>query len=179
MQKKGQLLRLKKGFYVLSKEFAGREHSPQIVANLLYGPSYVSLESALSDYQLIPEKVVALTSVTSQKNKSFDTPIGLFTYRHLASSLYPLGVTLRKGRDGRPFLIATAEKALMDVFTLKFENAAAPRAADIEPSLREDLRLDLNELAKRIDRKLLVELEPHYRYRVWNRLLIKYLLNNL
>lgn len=179
LQNKGYLTRVKKGLYVFSKEFIGRVYSPEVVANLLYGPSYLSMEYALSFYGLIPERVEELTSVTSQKNKSFATPIGFFSYRHLASELYPLGVTLKESADGRSFLIATREKALLDIFTLKFKNSDRPRVADIEPALEDDLRVDLSELKKQLDRETLVALRPAYKNRPWSRLLIDFLLEEL
>lgn len=179
MQRKGQLLRLKKGFYVLTKSFIGKDYSPQIVANLLYGPSYISLESALSFYGLIPERVERFTNVTSQKNKTFETPIGDFTYRHLHRSLYPLGVTIKKTMDDRFFLIATPEKALLDILTLNFKNLDRPRARDIPRVLEDDLRIDLHELKKQLSRHQLQELNPHYRNRPWSKLLIQFLLEDL
>ena len=179
LQKKGQLIRLKKGFYVFTKEFIGKDFSPQVVANLLYGPSYLSLEYALAYYQLIPERVVTLTSVTTQKNKNFPTPIGRFTYQHLASALYPLGVCLKKNQDGRSFLIATPEKALMDVFSLKFDNSSSPTSADVQSALEEDLRIDMVELGKIINRESLQQMKSHYKYRRWNKLVLNYLLENL
>lgn len=178
LQNQGCLIRLKKGFYVFSVEFIGRIYSPQIVANLLYGPSYLSLEYALSYYQLIPERVMAFTSVTTQKNKKFITPIGHFTYAHLASALYPIGVSIKKTEDDRNFLIATPEKALMDIFTLKFNNADKPTTKDIPRTLVEDLRIDLNALKKKINHNLLLQMQYVYKSRRWNQLVIKYLLEN-
>jgi len=180
LQNKGHLLRLKKGFYVLSKELIGKDYSPQIVANLLYGPSYLSMEYALSYYQLIPERVEAFTSVTTQKNKSFETPIGLFTYQHLSTSLYPMAVTLQKNSsDERTFLIATPEKALMDMFTLNFQNSQTPAAKDIPQALEEDLRVSLSELQKVLNKETLLQMQPHYKHRRWNKLLIEFLLEKL
>jgi len=179
LQKKCYLIRLKKGFYVFSKEFIGKDYSPQIVANLLSGPSYISLEYALAYYQLIPERVETFTSVTTQKNKSFKTAIGQFTYQHLALSLYPLCVSLKSTADQRTFLIATPEKALMDVFSLKFENSSSPIFADIQVALEEDLRIDIDELKKIINKKALLQMKPHYKYRRWNKLVINYLLEKL
>lgn len=179
LQKNGQLIRLKKGSYVFSKEFIGKDYSPSIVANLLYGPSYLSLEYALSFYELIPERVEAFTSVTTQKNKKFNTPIGSFTYQHLASTIYPIGVCLKKTADERTFLIATPEKALMDIFSLQFENSNSPSKADIQSALEQDLRLDLNALKKKLNRDSLHQMKPHYQYRRWNKLVLNYLLESL
>ena len=176
LQSKGCLIRLKKGFYVFTRDFIGRDYSDGIVANLLYGPSYLSLEYAMAFHGLIPERVEERTSVTSQKNKRFETPIGRYTYRHLHPSLYPLGVTLGKSADGRSFLIATPEKAVMDLFTLKFKGSSAPGASDIVPALVDDLRIDIAALRKKIDRPQLEQMRPHYRNRRWNRLVIDFLL---
>jgi len=179
LQKKGQLIRLKKGFYVLSKEFIGRQYSPQIVANLLYGPSYISLEYALSAYRLIPERVELITSVSTQKNKLFKTPIGNFSYAHLATSIYPLGITLKKTEDERSYLIASPEKALMDLFTLRFSNSTSPTKNDLQQALIEDLRINLSEVKQIFRRQMILDMQPHYKRRLWNRLLINFLLELL
>ncbi|MBL7671265.1 MAG: hypothetical protein JNM39_12340 [Bdellovibrionaceae bacterium] len=179
LQEKGLLIRLKKGFYILSKELIGKDYSPEIAANLIYGPSYLSLEYALSFYHLIPERVEHFTSVTTQKNKRYATPLGHFTYQHLSTSLYPLGVTLKKTSEGRYFMIATQEKALMDIFTLKFKNSIRPQPKDIPIALEEDLRIDLNEMKTQINKNLLQNMKPHYRGRRWNKLAIDFILENL
>ncbi len=64
---KGYILVLKRGIYMLSEEFRVTRCSNYFLANQLYTPSYVSLESALSYYGLIPEAVYATTSVTTKK----------------------------------------------------------------------------------------------------------------
>lgn len=179
LQNSKQLIRLKKGFYILSKDLVGREYSPEIVANLLYGPSYLSLEYALSYYRLIPERVELFTSVTTQKNKFFSTPLGNYSYNHLSVSLYPLGVTLKKTNDNRTFLIASPEKALMDIFTLKFKNSALPQKDDIPKALEDDLRVDVSEFNKILNKNLLREMQPHYTNRKWNKLTIEFILENL
>jgi predicted transcriptional regulator of viral defense system len=179
LQNKGYLIRLKKGFYVFSKDFIGRNYSPQIVANLMYGPSYLSLEYALSFYGLIPERVETFTSVTSQKNKVFRTPIGSFSYKHLAASLYPIAFTVKENPDGRQFLIASAEKALLDLFTLKFDRAARPLARDISSALEEDLRVNLAELKNQMNRQSLEAMRAAYKNRRWAKLLIDFLLEEL
>lgn len=114
--KKGVLIRLKNGFYLIASRFRrGQEYPYEQVANLLFGPSYVSLEWALSFYNFIPERVVVVTSVTTQRNKDFSTPISRFTYRHLSLSRYSVGITRKKVDDQLGgFLIATPEKALID-----------------------------------------------------------------
>jgi hypothetical protein len=81
--RKGFILRVKKGLYVFGDEYRRRPFSREILANLIYGPSYVSLDFALQHHGLIPERVEALTSVTTGRSRSFFTPVGLFTYRKI------------------------------------------------------------------------------------------------
>ena len=172
LQRKGMLIRVKKGFYVLSPEVIGRSFSHEVMANLLYGPSYVSLESALSIHGLIPERVETWTSVTTQKNKSFNTPIGHFFYSHLHPSLYPLAVTFGDTADQRHFLLATPEKALLDIFALKFKSADRPTLNDVRLALEEDLRVSLKKLRKSVSRESVNALIPAYRNRPWCRLFL-------
>ncbi len=179
LQTKGFLIRLKKGFYVFDPDFFGRPYSPYIVANLLYGPSYISMESALSIYQLIPERVEAITSVTTQKNKIFETPIGLFTYHHLSPTLYPEGFTSLQTADNRNYLVATPEKALLDLFCLKFKNSSKPNKRDVRLALEEDLRINMAELAKVTKKENLKSLSVHYKNRAWCRQLIQFLMESL
>lgn len=176
LQNKGLLIRLKKGFYVLTKEMVGQDHSEQIVSNLLYGPSYLSLEYALAFYHLIPERVEVMTSITTQKNKIFPTMIGKFTYEHLSQSLYPIGVRIGKTPDQRCFLIATPEKALMDIFSLRFKKTKKPTEKMIRSALTEDLRFDLAAFIKNKDQSLLTEMKFIYKNRPWHHLLIDFLL---
>lgn len=120
--KAGKLIRLKNGFYLIASRFnAPSYHSQKIdfpfeqLANLLYGPSYISLEWALSFYQFIPERVTVVTSMTLAKTKKLVTPIGEFSYRHIDTNRFAIGIVRKeiKGQFGA-FLIATPEKALAD-----------------------------------------------------------------
>lgn len=178
-QNKGYLIRVKNGFYVFDPDFLGRPYSPPIVANLLYGPSYISLEYALSFHRLIPERVETLTSVTTQKNKQFETAIGNFSYAHLHASLYPLGVTIAQTSDNRQFLIATPEKALLDFFTLKMRSSGKPTLQDIAVTLEEDLRIDLSTLKNTLQRQRLENMRLAYKNRPWCKLLINFILEEL
>ncbi len=181
LQNKGYLTRVKKGFYVFSNDFIGRPYSPEIVANLIYGPSYLSLEYALSFYGLIPERVSVYTSVTSQKNKKFQTPIGAFSYSHLHSDLYPYGVGFKyqfSKENGRPFLIASPEKAVLDLFTLRMKSSAKPSMGDLRVALEDDWRIDVKSLRQMVRGDLLENMKPAYRNRPWCKLLIDFLLED-
>jgi predicted transcriptional regulator of viral defense system len=152
MVRKGELWRIKNGFFLISSRFQrGRADYPyEQIANLLYGPSYVSLEWALSFYHFIPERVATITSITTGSSKEFDTPIGCFTYRHLSNSRYSIGIDHKSisGQVGG-FLIATPEKALVDwvFFSCDGMNEKELRtdlleAKRIDPSMLQSLNMD-------------------------------------
>jgi hypothetical protein len=111
--RRGDIIRVKKGLYVFGDELRRRPYSLELLANLIYGPSFVSLDSALSFHGLIPERIEALTSVTSKRPKTFQTPIGSFIYRQSPRASFHLGMD-RKGEGDVAFLIATPERALAD-----------------------------------------------------------------
>ncbi len=112
--KSEKIVRVKKGFYVFGPDYRKGLVCKEALANELYGPSYISLEYALSFYGLIPERVETLTSVTTGANKKFKTPIGAFSYRHLPKDKYCIGYTLTKLDDYHSVLMANPEKALLD-----------------------------------------------------------------
>lgn len=112
--KKGFIIRIKKGLYIFGDGYRRRPFSREILANLIYGPSYISLDFALQYYGLIPERVEAVTSVTTGRSRKFFTPIGLFTYRQIPLKAFRVGMDRVEIGGGRAFLIATPEKALAD-----------------------------------------------------------------
>lgn len=113
--KKGYVIQLKRGFYTLGEENRQTGFSKYFLANNLYRPSYVSLESALSYYHFIPERVHTITSISSKKTQKFENPLGSFTYHHIKTKLYG-GFVSKKDEFGNKFLIATPEKAISDFF---------------------------------------------------------------
>lgn len=113
MLRRGEIVRVKKGIYVFGRVHARRPYSREILANMIHGPSYVSLDSALQYHGLIPEGVEAVTSMTVNRARRFATPLGLFIYRPSTPAAYPLGVDL-VAIAGGAFLLATPEKALAD-----------------------------------------------------------------
>ncbi|MBF0207065.1 MAG: hypothetical protein HQK53_09265 [Oligoflexia bacterium] len=114
LAQKGLIKPIKQGVYIAGKEFKLRPYSIDILGNMIYGPSYISLETALGYYGFIPERVESTTSVCLGNSRSFDTNIGTFEYCHLCSELYPHGITLLEVFDNSFYLHATAEKALFD-----------------------------------------------------------------
>jgi hypothetical protein len=119
--------------------------SRELLANLIYGPSYVSLDYALSHYGMVPERVEDVTSITTGENRRFVTPIGVFTYRPLHPHRYAPGVLWSTEGDTR-YLMASPEKALVDkVWTDKRFSPANLR--DFHAYLIDDLRLDEQRLS--------------------------------
>ncbi len=110
----GKLLHVRRGLYCLTSKlgYPGKPH-PYELAQHIYGPSYISLESALSFHQLIPEAVYAITSVAIKRVKEFSTPLGLFSYARLPANGFYTGVTLLKANNYQYFM-ATPWKAICD-----------------------------------------------------------------
>jgi hypothetical protein len=112
-----------------------------LLANLVYGPSYVSLDYALAYYGLIPEGVEALTSVTPNRPRRFSTPVGLFIYRQIPARAYEEGMVRVEGEHNQAFLIASPEKALADKL-VSVRGAPIASIGEMGRFLEEDLRID-------------------------------------
>lgn len=144
---KGKVLRLKRGLYTLPAHLSKIPFSLRWLANTLYSPSYISLEYALSLYDLIPERVHPVTSVTLLKTAKFSNPLGIFAYRHIKKELF-FGFTETKDEHQRLILTATPEKALLD-YVYYF-----PRWQSTSEFLEESIRLQgLENLSKKWLRK--------------------------
>ena len=140
----GKLLQLKRGLYVVSPQISGRQLSLELVANHIYGPSYVSLHYALRHYGLIPERVYMVTSVTTRHTRSFQNELALFSYRGVSADYFPIGVRSQEV-DGIAFLIATPEKALCD--TLMHERYVPDQSLSaLETFFQDDMRIDIDDL---------------------------------
>ncbi|OFZ80427.1 MAG: hypothetical protein A3K03_05605 [Bdellovibrionales bacterium RIFOXYD1_FULL_44_7] len=137
----GVIIRVKKGLYVFGHGYNQAPICKEVLANLIYGPSCISLEYALAFHGLIPERVETITSVTPKKDKVFDTPLGRITYRYLALQKYAIGIDQVWTDQNHPVLMATIEKALCDYIVLN----RTPRLIDSRGSrdfLENDLRID-------------------------------------
>lgn len=137
--KKKELIRVKKGLYVFGQKAALKPYSLKHLANLIYGPSVISLEYALSFYNMIPERVEEITNITIRRNKLFETPVGRFSYCYLSPRKYVCGVTQILD-EGRNILIATKEKALCDYLTLK--TVPLKNLKELKDHLFENLRIE-------------------------------------
>jgi hypothetical protein len=136
----GELIQLRRGLYATR-----RDVNPLCFAASLYGPSYISFETALSYYGLIPEAVYEIASATLKRPKEFETVFGRYRFQSVPEAVYSIGIERVTDSD-LPFLIASPTKAVCD------------RIAR-EPEMRS--MLDVRRWAElmRLDRNLELDLE--------------------
>lgn len=142
MTNRGEIIRLRRGLYCYAPK-NGEILSTETIANNLYGPSYISFETALSWYEIIPERITVTRSATIHRAKQYNTPIGQFEYIKIPDNVYPIGI--QKIKDGENvFLIASKEKALCDLlYTKTGLRISSPKSLRI--FLEENQRIDLDE----------------------------------
>lgn len=116
---RGEIIRIRRGLYCLAPPYQRHPLNLFAVAQSIYGPSYITVESALSYHGWIPESVHAVTSATSKRSREFKTPVGLFSYRRVLCDPFLAGVErIQTGSDS--FFIATPWRAMADyVFIYK------------------------------------------------------------
>jgi predicted transcriptional regulator of viral defense system len=145
MLNEGILTPIKKGLYIAGPVLKINKPEPFLIANHLLGPSYISLDSALSYYGLIPERVYEISSVTPKARRKFTTTMGVFSYTHLTLPWYSFGIRQLKLSDEHYVLIASPEKALFDkVITTSGVILRSIKSA--ESYLVENLRMDEEDL---------------------------------
>jgi hypothetical protein len=145
--RKNAIIRVKKGIYVFGPKYARRPFSREILANMIYGPSCISLDFALHYHGLIPERVEAVTSVTTGRGHRFHTPVGLFIYRAIPPEAFSVGIDQVQLEGGRSFLIAVPEKALAD--KIQDDRGTGIRSQDdMRRYLMQNLRIDAEGIGK-------------------------------
>ena len=145
--RQGAIVRVKKGIYVFGAKYRRRPFSTEVLANMICGPSYISLDYALHYHGLIPERVEAVTSVTISRSRRFSTPVALFTYHNIHIQAYAIGIDQVEPQNGCSFLIATPEKALAD--KIQADRGTAIRSqAEMRSYLLDSLRIDPEGLEK-------------------------------
>lgn len=141
----GRLYALRRGLYALAPPFQKTRPHPFLVANRLVPGSYVSCESALAHYGLIPEYVPVVISVTTARPGRRMTPLGTFDYRHVKTGLL-FGYRLLEVGAGQHAFVATPEKALLDLIYL---HPGADTPAYLHELRLQNLeRLDLDTLSQ-------------------------------
>ncbi len=139
-EKKGYLKKIKRGFYCFSTQNI-HENFLFYAANKIYTPSYISLEMALRYYNLIPEEVFQVTSMSTKKTTRFETRIGNFSYRHIKPRLYWGYQLIEFGKQR--ICLAEPEKAVLDYLYIH------PKLKTIEDFL--GMRIDVDEFRSRIN----------------------------
>ncbi len=144
LERDGRIIRLKKGLYVVSPEENEIPLSKELIANHIYAPSYVSMQSALRYYGLIPETVYVTQSMTVKTSRDFENTIGRFEYTQLARKVFGVGVRIEK-TEHAAFTIATPEKALCDLIA-NTSGLTLRYLKDVKNYLEDDIRFDLEAL---------------------------------
>jgi len=139
---KHKLISLKRGLYLIADS---QQSSLELIANHLYGPSYVSRHWALSFYGLLSEQVTVVTSMCIGRSRQIETTLGIFDYQTIPANYYSVGIVSIQ-QDNIAFMIAVPEKALADLLVstrkLRIQSVGA-----MISYLEEDLRLERDDLA--------------------------------
>jgi predicted transcriptional regulator of viral defense system len=149
--KSGRVFQLRRGLYMIAPPYQKVKPHLFLVANRLQRASYVSGQSALAFYGLIPEVVPVTLSVTAGRPERLDTPLGIFEFRHVKPELlrgYRM-TDLGRTPPGQQALVATPEKALLDLVYLQPGGDAPNYLRELRLLNLE--RLDLDELRRQAE----------------------------
>ena len=149
--KQGLLILVKRGIYIPGPNLSIATPEPYLIANHLWGPSYISLETALSHWGLIPERVYEVSSITSQSSKMYKTPIGRFSYTHMPLPYYSFGIKKVELTKKQVVLIASPEKALCDKI-ITTSGLLLRSSKQVMELLTDDLRME-NDMLRNLDSK--------------------------
>lgn len=141
------LVQLKRGLYIPGTKLDIATPEPLLIANHLYGPSYISLDTALSHWGLIPERVYEISSVTTKNSKLYKTAVGRFSYKNMPLPYYSFGIKQVQLTKKQTVLMASMEKALCD----KIIATSGVLLRSVKQTLElliEDFRIDENYLRK-------------------------------
>jgi len=157
--KKGDIIRLRRGLYLLSEKYRHKKLSKLFLASRIVPHSYISLESALSYYGWIPEQVTTVTSILAQgRTKTFTTPLGEFVFYQLPVNEYEFltGVTRVEEIKSEPFLLASPLRSLADfVYVKKIDWKGLSYLTD-------SLRIEIEQLLQ-IESNHFLEIQKVYR----------------
>ena len=133
--KKELIIKLRRGIFILNENDRKINPSKSYIANQLYRPSYVSMEYALSYYDIIPERVYDVTSITAKKTLNIKNKLGCFAYSHIKPEAFR-GFEALKDEEGLSYFIATPEKAILDFVYLNMKKFKEPYPDVFEYSYR-------------------------------------------
>lgn len=142
---KEELIALRRGLYIPGPGLDLPMPDRFLIANYLRGPSYISLESALSYWGMIPERVYTVSSATLKTSKEYNTQVGRFEYRYLPSPYYSFGIRSVRLTKAQTVLMASPEKALCDKIVLT-SGVILRSVSQAESFLFDDMRMDEEEI---------------------------------
>ncbi|MEM7696969.1 MAG: hypothetical protein AAF236_01030 [Verrucomicrobiota bacterium] len=158
---RGQIIQVRRGLYVAGPvETRGERIDRFVVAPLIYGPSCISLETALTYHSMIPERVESVTSVSLKRARRFETPLGRYEYFSVPETVFAIGVE-RHAALGGAYFIASPERALCDRVA---RNGSIISQKQIPDLLFADLRIDDQSIAS-LNVELIQEIAEAYRRR--------------
>lgn len=135
-RKKGLLIKVKRGMFILPDE----KVDLHIIANEL-NYSYISLEYALSYYQIIPDIARVITSVSRGRNEKIQNSTGFFYYRKIIGKLFTGYTLIKSSRGSRMFRMATPEKALFDLVYFRQDMKESKDFESLRLSLPADFKI--------------------------------------
>ena len=146
----GKITQLRRGLYALASPYRKATAHPFLIANRMQRGSYVSLQSALGYYDMIPEAVPTVTSVTTGRPAVYQTPLGTFLFRHIQMGWFRSYTRLDLGNQQTAF-IANPEKALLDLIYLTPGGATREYLEELRLQSLDQLSLDkLSQLAQEL-----------------------------
>lgn len=146
-QRAGYIVPLRQGWFAFA-DYINKPDFARYMASKIYAPSYISLHTALAYYGIIPEAVVEITSVSTRKTIRFENPFATYSYQTIKPSMF-WGYEPKPMRDGQTYMLATPEKALIDLLYLYPQYST-------KDEMRE-LRLDEDFMHNELDKERLLE----------------------
>jgi predicted transcriptional regulator of viral defense system len=145
--KSGRIHQLRRGLYAVAPPYQRVKPHPFVIANRLQRASYVSMQSALAFYDLIPDTVNVTVNIAAGRPERLSTPLGIFEFRHIKPDLF-------KGYrmidlSGQQALVATPEKALLDLIYLQPNGETKEYLQELR--LQNLDRLNLDEMRKQAE----------------------------
>lgn len=164
--RKNNLIHLKRGLYLIDPLFSRKPYDPLEVASVMYGPSYISFETALSFHGWIPEAVYTTTAASAKRSCTFETPKGRFRYLHVPAGGFYLNVQ-RILANSSSILMGEPWKAIADMIFALSKNWQSVE------ELAEDLRIELETLYTS-DKNSLKHIAEYYNNKRVRKLLSKF-----
>jgi predicted transcriptional regulator of viral defense system len=144
----GRIYQLRRGLYAIAPPYQKTRPHPFVIANRIVRASYVSAQSALGFFGMIPETVTRTTSVTGNRPGTWETPLGTYHYRHIKPELLR-GFQLTQLGNGQHAFIAKPEKALLDLIYLQSQGDSPVYLKELR--LQNMEKLDFDELQHQVE----------------------------